>query len=64
MKLFLMHKFMGVPVLSGVFSTYEEIDEFKENYWGNSNKDWHVIEVSEDDFDIKFTKAMTGELNF
>jgi hypothetical protein len=55
---------MGVPVLSGVFSTYEEIDEFKENYWGNSNKDWHVIEVSEDDFDIKFTKAMTGELNF
>jgi hypothetical protein len=59
-----MQKFLDVPVLSGVFDTYDDIEEFKKNYWGNPNKDWHVIEVSDEDFTQKFTKALTGELNF
>lgn len=64
MKLLLMQKYLGVPVLSGTFNTYEDIEEFKKNYWGDVNKDWHVIEVSDEEFDEKFTKALIGELNF
>jgi len=64
MKLFLMQKFMGVPVLSGVFNTYDEIDNFKENYWGDPNKDWHVIEVPDEDFNEKLVKAIDGDLNY
>lgn len=65
MKLFLMQKFLGVPVLSGIFSTYDEIEEFKSNYWGDaSNKEWHVIEVSEDEFGEKLEKALDGNLNY
>jgi hypothetical protein len=59
-----MQKFLDVPVLSGVFNTYDDIEDFKKNYWGNPDKDWHVIEVSDEDFTEKFTKALTGELNF
>jgi hypothetical protein len=64
MKLFLMQKYLGVPVLSGTFNTYEEIEEFKKNYWGDPNKDWSVIEVSDEEFDEKFSKAVIGELNY
>jgi hypothetical protein len=55
---------MGVPVLSGVFNTYDEIDDFKENYWGDPNKDWHVIEVPDEDFNEKLVKALDGDLNY
>lgn len=64
MKLFLMQKYLGVPVLSGIFNTYEDIEEFKKNYWGDPNKDWHVIEVSDDDFTDKMERALNGDLNY
>ena len=59
-----MQKFLNVPVLSGIFDSYDDIEYFKKNYWGDPNKDWHVIEVSDGDFHAKFTKALVGELNF
>ena len=63
MKLFLMHKVHGVPVMMGVFNDQEEIDEFLKNYWGNPNKDWKIIEVSDKDFSDKFALAIDGNLN-
>jgi len=59
-----MQKYLGVPVLSGIFNTYEDIEEFKKNYWGDPNKDWHVIEVSDDDFTDKMERALNGDLNY
>lgn len=65
MKLLLMQKFMGVPVLSGIFNTYNEIQEFKDNYWGDpSVRDWHVIEVNEDEMQEKLDRAINGDLDY
>jgi len=65
MKLFLMQKFMGVPVLSGIFNTYDEIQDFKNNYWGDPTvRDWHVIEVTEEEMQEKLDKAIEGNLNY
>jgi len=56
---------MGVPVLSGIFNTYDEIQDFKNNYWGDPTvRDWHVIEVTEEEMQEKLDKAIEGNLNY
>lgn len=64
MKYLLMQKIFNVPVCNGVFESRLEIEKFFEDYVGNKDREWTIVEVEDKDLDEKLGKAITGQLNY